>query len=403
MRRNNPELMKPKQPHPRVAGMVFLIAGVLGVSPGAARAEFAAPGQGLRVVLAGALPNAGVHCETSALWVNGVVPAKPYIVTHAFTLPECNAIPVARLVLTVWGGNASYRSHCSVAVNGTNLPAANPLVFGTAADTNAAFSAVQANAYGSGSGVWLVTLPVPGELLLKNGQPNAVAITQTTPDSFDGRVHHMTLVAVYQNAALRNQLEYVIAEGSGDIYRTPSGAQTDQRTLTLTVNPTDATAARLTALYTYGDWGQNDRLYFNGAPLGGDDVAGWDKASTGLDFGPSIVSFDVLANLAAANDVQFAVTGGELPDPRESTLRPQLALLAVTRTNAAVAPTLSVNLATNPLQVTLLGEPGRTYTILSSSNLTAWSEAGSLVTTNAVTHWSVPVTGARQFLRVRTP
>jgi hypothetical protein len=383
--------------------MMFLIAAVWTVCPGAARAEFAAPGQGLRVVLAGALPNAGLYRETSTHWVNGAVPAKPYLVTHAFTLPECEAIPVARLVLTVWGGNASYTSHLSVAINGTNLPAANPLVFGTAADTNTVFSAVQANAYGSGSGAWLVTLPVPGEMLLKNGQPNSVAITQTTPDSFDGRVHHMTLVAVYQDPALRNQLEYAIAEGSGDIYRTPSGAQTDQRTLNMTVNPTNATAARLNALYTYGDWGQNDRLYFNGVPLGGDDVAGWDKVGTGLDFGPSIVSFDVLANLAAANDVQFTVAGGELPDPRESTLRPQLALLAVTRTAAAMAPTLSVDLATNLLQVTLFGESGRTYTVLTSSNLTAWSEADSFVSTNAVTHWSVPVTGTRQYLRVRSP
>jgi len=48
----------------------------------------------------------------------------------------------------------------------------------------------------------------------------------------------------------------------------------------------------ITALYTYGDTGQNDRLYFNGVQYGGDDVAQWNTSIA--NYGPSVVSFNVL-------------------------------------------------------------------------------------------------------------
>ena len=69
------------------------------------------------------------------------------------------------------------------------------------------------------------------------------------------------------------------------------------------VNPTNATAATLTALYTYGHTGQNDELFFNGTQLGGDDIAQWDTSVA--NYGPSVVSFNVLTNLAATNTVRF--------------------------------------------------------------------------------------------------
>lgn len=372
--------------------------------PQALHAGFSAPGQGLTNVLSGSVPNGALSWQTTTNWINGTVPAKPYVLETGYTLPVCDAIPVARLVMTVWGGTANYVSQMTVAINGTNLPTANPLVFGSTADTNAIFSTTNANAYGAGSGLWLITLPVPAEMLFKNGTSNCVSVTQTTPDSFDGRIHHVTLVAIYQSGALTNVFDYALAEGSGDIYRAPTSVQTNQRNFTLTVNPANVTAATFTALYTCADTGQNDRLYFNSAQLGSDDVATWDKVGTGLDFGPSIVSFDVLTNLLATNAVKFTVaTGDGVPDTRESSLRPQLSVLAVTRGVAATAPTLSVSIQTNQVQLTIAGEAGRTYTVLSSATLTNWTEVGSFVSTNALSLWSIPATNQYRFFRVRTP
>jgi hypothetical protein len=104
------------------------------------------------------------------------------------------------------------------------------------------------------------------------------------------------------------------------------------------VNPTNATAATITALYTYGDTGQNDRLYFNGVQYGSDDVAQWDKSIA--NYGPSIVSFDVLASLTNNNTLTFSV-GSDVPATQETSLRPQLAVLAVTRA-ASLIPTLAL-------------------------------------------------------------
>ena len=39
------------------------------------------------------------------------------------------------------------------------------------------------------------------------------------------------------------------------------------------------------------------------AQLGGDDVTGWDKIASGLDFGPNVLSFDVLGSLRTASEL----------------------------------------------------------------------------------------------------
>jgi hypothetical protein len=288
----------------------------------------ASPGNGISNVLSGSVANGALYWETTTNWLAST-PAKPYALTNSFTLPACDSIRVARIVTTVWGGTANYTSQMTVSVNGANLALANPLTFGTTGDTNAEFSATAANAYGSGSGLWLVSLPVPAEMLYTDGTPNTVVMTQTTPDSFDGRIHHVTLLAVYQSAGLANRFDYAIAEGSGDIFKSPAGTQLSQRTVAFAgVSTNSATAAKLTALYTYGDTSQNDRLYFNGVQYGSDDVAQWDKSIA--NFGPSAVGFDVLSNLAVSNTVTFSV-GADVPPTQETSLRPQLAALAVTR------------------------------------------------------------------------
>jgi hypothetical protein len=92
----------------------------------------------------------------------------------------------------------------------------------------------------------------------------------------------------------------------------------------------------------------------------------------------------VLTNLTATNAVRFSVVSGEVPDPRETSLRPQLAVLAVTRPIAP--PTLAITVQTNQANLTIMGETNRTN--------------ASFVSSNTVSQWSVPATNATRFFRV---
>ena len=324
--------------------MVLFLAAVSVFPACNARAGFATQGQGIQPVLRGTAPNAALFMETRAVWINAATPPKPYVVDTWFALPACDAIPASRLVLTIWGGTAGYICSLTVRINGANLPSAAPLTFGGAADSNPVFSATVPSVYGSGSGVWLAGLPVPGGMLFRDGASNHVEITVNSPDSFDGRINQATLIAVRQAASLNNTLDYVLAEGSGDIYRAPVSPQSDARVFPMgPATHVGATAARLQVLYTYGDTGQNDRLFFNGVQLGGDDLAGWDKTASGQDYGPAVAGFDVLSSLAASNTVRFTVSSVDVPGARETSLRPQLAVLSVTRPPAAPALAAALN------------------------------------------------------------
>lgn len=330
----------------RCARAAAVLAG-LALETGAAQAGFATAGQGIQTVLAGSVSNGALFWGTSTNWLNSG-PGLPFVTTAGWALPACDRVAASRLIMTVWGGTAAYTCQMTVTVNGTNLPAANPLTFGSTSDANAVFNGGAACVYGAGSGLWVVAVPVPPEMLHRDGTSNTVEIAESTADSFDGRIHQVTLVAVYQAAALNNQFDYAVAEGSGDIYGTPTSPQVSQRTVALgTVNPTNVSAARLTALYTYGDTGQNDRLYFNGAQLGGDDVAQWDKTGTGLNYGPGIASFDVRGSLTANNSVTFTVAAADVPGTRETSLRPQLAALAVTHPGPPPALAIGLNVVIN--------------------------------------------------------
>ena len=379
--------------------LALAVALVSGMAAQTAVAGYAFEGQGMINVLTGSVANGNLFWATVPTWINAYPIGLPYTNQVAFTLPACNRIAASRLAMTVWGGTADYTCQMTVTVNGSNLPAANPFVFGTTADTNAVFSSNAPCAYGSGYGVWLVTLPMPGGMLRTstNGSTNTVTVVRTTPDDFDGRMQHVTLVAVYQSSALTNEFDYALAEGSGDIYGIPTPPEVNQRTVVFGgVNPTNATAATLTALYTYGHTGENDELFFNGTQLGGDDIAQWDISVA--DYGPSVVNFPVLANLAATNTVNFTVAAGVVPATTEPDLRPQFAALAVTR--PILAPALAITVKTNQASLTITGESNRTYTVLSSSNLLNWNQAASLVTSNSVSQWLVPATNTARFFRV---
>lgn len=336
--------------HLKTTSLVLLVLGAC-MKENPVHAAFAlpsgstSPGHGISNVLSGSIANGGFFQQTTTNWINSGAPVKPYWLTNQIALPTCDSISVARLVATVWGGNANYSAEMSVTVNGTTLAAANPLVFGTPADTNAVFNSHAASVYGSGSGVWLVSLPVSQELLHRDGSTNSIVITLNSSDGFDGRIHHVTLLALYQDHNLPGTLDYVIAEGSGDIFKTPSGMQSSRRDVLLApVRPDGANSAVLSVLYTYGDTSQNDRLYFNGMQMGGDNIARWDTSIAG--YGPGIASFDVLECLTVSNVVSFSV-GADVPATQETSLRPQIVTLAVSRSTVSAPPALILGGAGN--------------------------------------------------------
>jgi len=317
----------------------IVLAGTVLLSP--ARGEYAKDGLGLRTVLPGTIPNAKLFWETRPTWINEGNPSKPYVVRTSFLLPKCEQIPLARLAMTVWGGTADYTCRMTLRVNEVEVPGAAPFLFGSTSDTASAFRPDVPNAYGSGYGVWLVTIPIPGNLLFTDGSTNVVEVIVDTPDSFDGRIKHITLLAICQSPTFNNQLDYAIAEGSGDIYRTPKETRVDRRTVMLPANPNNVSSATLKVLYTYGTVEQNDRLYFNDTQLDGDNVAAYDKNVSGLNYGPDVVEFDVSSLVRFSNTVTFSVSE-EVPDTREYSLRPQLVALAVTHPAAMQPPALDI-------------------------------------------------------------
>jgi len=297
-------------------------------------ASYNQPGQGLQTVLSGTVSDGALYFGSQATWLNTANPAvgQPYNVNTSFTMPSADSIVNGRLILTLWGGTANYTANLAISINGNSLVTGG-LNFGSTSDANVSFSATQPSVYGSGSGVWLVGLPVNADYLHTDGTANfiAITVTDTGTGTFDGRLQQVSVLSVYQNAVLNNQFQYAIAEGSGDIYKTPGTGQTDNRTISfggLTLaNPT---AATLAALYTYGDAGQNDRLYFNGTQLGGNDIATWAPSGTGLSYGPDYVTNNVLSLLQANNSANFSV-GADVPGTRETSLRPEIAALEITQ------------------------------------------------------------------------
>jgi len=368
-------------------------------------AGYAFEGQGMTNVIAGSIVNGNLFWTTIPTWINAYPIGLPYTNRVGFTLPACDRVVASRLVMTVWGGTPDYTCQMTVTINGTNLPAANPFVFGTTADTNAVFSANAPCAYGSGYGVWLVTMPVPSGMLLTNGSPNTVSVAEATPDSFDGRIQHVTLVAVYQSSVLTNAFDYALAEGSGDIYGTPSPPEVDHRTVALgAVNPALATSATLTALYTYGHTGENDELFFNGTQLGGDDIAQW---TTGVaNYGPSVVSFDVLAKLMATNAVEFTVAAGVVSAPTEPDLRPQFAALAVTRPGPTAGQLAIAGVDATGAHLIWKGPASGSFSIETTTNLTlsAWGTLTTFVSSNSVMTFTDPAAthSVSRFYRAKT-
>ena len=297
---------------------------------------YAPQGTGIATVLRGSVNNGARASVTVPTWVENNWGVMPYTLDTGIALPACDRIVAGRLAMTVWGGAADYICQMTVSINGTNLPFANPFVFGTTAYSNSLYNAEAPRAYGSGYGVWFVTVPIPTGMLHTDGSANIIRVAEDTPDFFDGRIQHVTLTAIYQSSALANVFDYAISEGEGLIYSYPTAPQVDTRTVTFdAVGTNDVIAANLSVLYTYGNLGQHDELLFNGTQIGGGDVAQGDSTWGGT-YSPSVVSLDVTGLLSVTNAVTFDVNASDVSDPPEGSVRPELVAFCVTRAPLAL-------------------------------------------------------------------
>ena len=314
------------------------IIAALAIAAGNARAGYLYGGQGLQTVLSGTVSDGALYMSSQDPWSNTANPAVGHPASYnlSYTMPTMSDIVNGRLILTLWGGTANYTANLAVTVNGNSLVTGG-LNFGSTSDANAIFSATQPSVYGSGSGVWLVGLPVDASYLHTDGTANSVGITVTDgTGTFDGRISQATLASVYQDDTLHNNFQYALAEGSGDIYKAPAAGQVSSTSVIFgnlaLAHPTNAT---LEAVYTYGDKNQNDRLYFNGTQLGGNDLAQWGGSGNVQSYGPDVVTYDVLPDLQTNNSADFSV-GSDVPGTRETSLRPQIIALGVSENVQAV-------------------------------------------------------------------
>ncbi|MEI8121410.1 MAG: hypothetical protein WCI20_05120 [bacterium] len=366
---------------------------------GMVNAGYVQYGSGMKVIITGSVENAALNVQTTNTWRNTAT-ALPYTTQVDFALPHCDAVVNARLFMTVWGATRDYRYALTVCVNGITNPA-TPMIIGGTGDSNSVFVASNACAYGTGSGVWLVTVPIPPSTLFTNGTPNNVSVTAAYgdgPSYDDGRIIHLTLMTVYQKGSLFNQFSYAMAEGSGDIYKNQAGATNSVSTAWGSLNINDSLSARLYALYTYGDSNQNDRLYFNGIQYGSDDVANKQNNYTALIYVPDLVSFTV-TNLLSTNVVRFSVSTNEIPGTCETSLRPQAVALGITREPVFTVRNFSLS-ESGAATFDWIATTARTYSVQASTNLlfaNGWNTLegySDISGTNGLMHFAATFTNA---------
>lgn len=321
------------RPRIRRAALIRAVVAASTAFAAAAPAHYAQYGDGMQLILSGSLDHAAMDIQSAMTWTNDMPSGPSYGFSTAFAAPTADAVHASRLMLTLWGGTRDYTCNLQVRMNGAVSPFAN-VDLGGVSDTNGTFSATEPNVYGTGFGVWLVSLPVPVGDVRADGTTNTFEIALNDPTgSFDKRCVQATFLTLYERMSLTHRLSWALAEGSGDIYRGTAGAAT---TCSLTLGPTpsgDVEDAVLHALYTYGDYAQNDRLILNGTPVGGDNVADHADNYTALNYVPDLVTIDVRGVLAATNNLKFSVDAADgVPGTRESSLRPSLAVLTVSQT-----------------------------------------------------------------------
>jgi hypothetical protein len=250
-------------------------------------------------------------------------------INTSLTFPASQSLPFARLYLDVYGGTNAYKAQVAVTVNGTALPT---ISIGGNTDTNPTFDVTQNCVYGSSIGQYQVAFAGVADLLKKDGSANNITVLVTkTSGNFDGRIVDLSLVGVRQDASIDQSLDYFLAEGDGYMRKPPAdpyyGNAPAQRTVSFSgVNTSNVTSASYTTLYTHGNAGEADRLFFNGTQMGGNDLA---VAQYG-QYGPDIVTFDVAGHLATNTTATYDVNSLSSSFLGETSLLAKIGLLQVT-------------------------------------------------------------------------
>ena len=320
----------------RLAVIALAAAGVM-TAAAPAWAGYIWGGNGMEEISSGTIPNGAVYMQSYGAWGTSYTNSSSGYSTQ-FTVPACNDVVDARLVLGIYGGSAyNLASPLTVTVNGV---ATSVTVGGgtSSPDTNPEFTASQTNVYGSASsGTWVVSIPVTGDLNT-NGSANNVNVKISSNTNFDGRIVYASLWDVYQKASLNNTFQYAVAEGSGDIYTTtPPTAQSPtvpSRWVDLGgFNTTGLQSAQLDTLYTYVHAGQDNHLYINSNDISSGTLLGGDPAvSSGSTYAPVQADFDVTSDLSSSDNwIKFSVDPADgVIGSGTSVFRPQVAILEAT-------------------------------------------------------------------------
>jgi hypothetical protein len=295
------------------------------VSP--ALADFSTYGVGMNVET-GSVSNGALNVQVANNLWSGTAGSGSATNTYTndFTGIACDNYAKAWLVTTIYGGSNLNTAKITATVNGSTVSA---LTVGNGGGVNDA----NANVFGSSVvGVWVLSLPVNPAYLHADGSANTVSVvvsdkTQGATALFDGRTYYQALVTISQSTSNNNTLDYAFAAGGGDI-GTSAGYLTS-RTLNMgALSNSTINQADLYATYIYGDSGQKDAVLLNGTSLLGDDVATKNGSAA---YPADVVHASLAASslLTTSNFLKFTVDAADVSGG-ESSLRPQLAVLAVT-------------------------------------------------------------------------
>jgi len=322
---------------------LWIAAGIMGLTATPSWAGYLWGGNGMEQIAGGTVANGAVSMQSIGTWPAYTNGAGGY--STQFTTPACDDVVASRLVLALYGGNATYTANLAVTINGNavTLNGNNTLIIGggtASPDTNPEFAGNKTNVYGStSSGAWVVSVPVAANLNT-NGTANSVNVTvNNLSGNFDGRIVYASLWDVYQKASLNNMLQYSVAEGSGDIYSTTPGTAQSSTTASRWVemggvNITGQQTAKLDTLYTYVHSGQDNALFMNnGNASNGTLLAHPAVSYDGVQiYDPVQASFNVTPDLSATDNwLKFSVDPADgVTSSGTSVFRPQVAILEVT-------------------------------------------------------------------------
>ena len=204
-------------------------------------------------VIGGVYYDAG-HGQTG----EGPIDVGPYIQT--FNVPDYDKVQFARLyVLHVWAGTESHHGWVNTSFNDHNL--GNITLLGAddiGPDCNK-------KVWSSGHGVYVVRYNVTS--LVTTGTNNASAVTGKLKGNFDGRITAIGLIVVYEKKGM-SKTRYWIVQGHDTLTYATSGHPAKDYGYAYfngTIeDPNEWKSAVFYTLWTVGDTGDTDTLWFNG-------------------------------------------------------------------------------------------------------------------------------------------